>query len=166
MLASQANIAIKSGADPLVRGNRIHGGRDAGVVIGALGRGRILDNEISANLRAGVAIMADGDGIVSRNKIFDGLDSGVLLMGAGQLVDNDISANQAAAICIATGNPATVTRNRLRAGPSGVHFVVSKKASPGLVRDNVIEQVAGGDREAVQLPPDVQEHNTFRVVER
>ena len=80
---ARAGVAILSGGNPVVRVNRIHDGKDSGVLVSEKGRGRIEENEIFANLRAGVAILREGAPFVSRNKIFDGHDSGVLVCEQG-----------------------------------------------------------------------------------
>ena len=46
---------MKEGA-PIVKRNRIHNGRDSGVLVCENGKGSVVDNDIFANQMAGVAI--------------------------------------------------------------------------------------------------------------
>jgi parallel beta-helix repeat protein len=64
-----ACVAVHGGADPRVRRNRIHDGKQRGVYVYEQGRGTLEDNEILANALAGVAIATGGDPVLRRNRI-------------------------------------------------------------------------------------------------
>ena len=51
-----ACVAVHDGADPRLRRNRIHDGKEGGVFVYEQGRGTLEDNDIFANAFAGVAI--------------------------------------------------------------------------------------------------------------
>jgi|LauGreSuBDMM15SN_2_FD.fasta_scaffold29869_1 hypothetical protein len=163
---SRAGVAILSGANPVVRLNRIHAGKDAGVLVSEKGRGRIEENDIFANLRAGVAILREGSPFVSRNRIFDGFDSGVLVceQGKGSVVDNDIYANQMAGVAIGHGGASTVKGNTIRDGSGGSLLCLSTH-SRGLICANVIDQDPGAILHVPDgLLPEVQELNLIRFI--
>ena len=138
---ARAGVAILAGGNPVVRVNRIHDGKDSGVLVSEKGRGRIEENEIFANLRAGVAILREGAPFVSRNKIFDGHDSGVLVceQGMGSVVDNEIFSNFMAGVAIGHGGASTVKGNTIRDGSGGSLLCLSTQ-SRGLICANVIDQ--------------------------
>ena len=62
---------LKEGA-PLIQHNRIHDGRDSGVLVCENGQGSVVDNLIFANQMAGVAIGRGGASRVTGNTIRDG----------------------------------------------------------------------------------------------
>ena len=70
--AGRAGVAILKDGEPLVLSNRIHDGRDSGVLVCENGQGLVKDNEIFANQMAGVAIGRGGASRVTGNTIRDG----------------------------------------------------------------------------------------------
>jgi len=130
--------AIHSGADPQIRRNRIHDGKQSGVMVYDNGLGTIEENDIFGNARAGVAIRGGGNPTVRRNRIHDGRDDGVLVYedGLGTLEDNDIFDNAYSGIEIREGGNPTVRRNRIHDGKgSGVYV---HKNGLGTIEDNDI----------------------------
>ena len=112
---SLACIAIHDGADPVVRRNRIHDGKEGGVFVHSEGRGTIEDNEITGNVCAGIAIQEGADPVVRRNRIHDGKQSGVFIHseGRGTIEDNEITGNGISGVAVLdSGNP-TVRNNRI-----------------------------------------------------
>jgi parallel beta-helix repeat protein len=92
---SLACVTIHDGADPRLRGNRIHDSkRGDGVWVYNDGLGTLEDNDITANARTGVEIQT-GNPTLRRNYIHDNKQAGVLVHanGLGTLEDNDITAN-------------------------------------------------------------------------
>ena len=67
-----AGIEVKTGADPIVRRNRIHDGKSAGIVVYEQGRGTYEDNEVSGNALPGIEVGTGADPVVRRNRIHDG----------------------------------------------------------------------------------------------
>jgi len=66
---SLACVAIHGGADPRLRRNRIHDGRQGGVLAQKDGQGTLEDNDIFDNAYAGVAIREGGNPTLRRNRI-------------------------------------------------------------------------------------------------
>ena len=118
---SLACVAIRNGADPRLRRNHIHDGKDAGVWVCDDGLGTLEDNDITANTLTGVAISAGGNPTLRRNRIHDGKSGGVYVYddGLGTLEDNDITANTRAGVTIRTGGNPTLRRNRIHDGKDG-----------------------------------------------
>ena len=66
----RAGVAIlKEGAPLVLQGNRIHDGRDSGVLVCANGKASVVDNEIFANQMAGVAVGRGGASRITGNTI-------------------------------------------------------------------------------------------------
>jgi parallel beta-helix repeat protein len=89
-------VAIRNGADPRLRRNRIHHGKQGGVFVYEEGRGTLEDNDIFGNAHAGVNIKTGGDPLLRRNRIHDskhGSGVHVFEQGRGTLEDNEIFAN-------------------------------------------------------------------------
>src|SRR5262249_38710399 len=88
-------VGIHDGADPRLRRNRIHDGKQAGVMVGTNGQVTLEDNDIFANAFSGVEIKEGGNPTLRRNRIHDGKTGGVYVHtnGQGTLEDNDIFGN-------------------------------------------------------------------------
>jgi F-box protein 11 len=112
---SLACVAIHHGADPLVRRNNIHDGKEAGVFVYENGRGTLEDNDIFGNAVAGLEISVGADPQVRNNAIHGGKSFGVLVLenGRGTLEDNDIFGNAKSGIVVGGGGRPTVRRNRI-----------------------------------------------------
>ena len=111
-------VAIRGGADPRLRRNRIHDGKHAGVFVFENGLGTFEDNDIFGNALAGVCISQGGNPTLRRNRIHDGLQGGVMAWenGQGTLEDNDIFGNALAGMEIKTGGNLTLRGNRIHDG--------------------------------------------------
>ena len=135
-------ISIHDGADPRIRRNRIHSGREAGVNVYDNGQGTLEDNEIFANALAGVTIKLGGNPILRRNRIHDGTQNGVLVSnnGLGTLEDNEIFANRLAGVAIKSGGNPVLRRNRIHDGAQGGVFVNTDGL--GILEDNEISKNA------------------------
>lgn len=118
---SLACVAIHGGADPRLRRNRIHSGKQSGVFVFENGLGTLEDNEIFANEMAGVSIKEGGNPVLRRNLVRDGMQSGVHIYnkGRGVLEDNDIFANALAGVSISGGGHPVLRRNRIHDGKQG-----------------------------------------------
>jgi parallel beta-helix repeat protein len=110
-----ACVAIHSGADPRLRRNRIHGGKEGGVYIYSDGHGTLEDNDIFENAMAGIAIAKGGNPTIRNNRIHDGKEGGVYVYdgGAGTLEENEIFGNAYSGIAIKSGGCPTIRRNRI-----------------------------------------------------
>ena len=122
---SLAAVAIRNGADPRLRRNAIHDGKEVGVLVYDDGLGTLEDNDITANTLAGVEIRTGGNPTLRRNNIHDGKQVGVLVHdeGLGTLEDNEISANTLSGVEIKTGGNPTLRRNKIHDGKQVGVFV-------------------------------------------
>ena len=121
---SGACVAIHGGADPRLRRNAIHDGKQVGVYVYDQGLGALEDNDITANVLAGVNITTGGNPTLRSNTIHDGQQSGVYVydQGLGTLEHNDITANAYAGVEIRTGGNPTLRGNTIHDGQqSGVY---------------------------------------------
>ncbi len=112
---SGACVYIDSGADPRLRGNRVHDGGRHGVNLAGSGLGTLEDNEISGNIYSGVAIGAGSNLVLRRNQIHDNKENGVIVVtsGLGTFEDNEITANGYAGVEITSGGNPVLRRNQI-----------------------------------------------------
>jgi F-box protein 11 len=141
-------VGIHGGADPRLRRNRIHGGRDAGVYVYDDGLGTLEDNEISGNQTQGVVIDESGNPTLRRNQIRDNKSAGVFIYGGGQgtLEDNEISGNQTQGVAITGGGNPTLRRNQIRDNKSAGVF--SYDGGQGTLEDN---EISGNQTQGVTI---------------
>lgn len=74
----------RTGSNPIIRGNKIWGGQNGGVLVYNGGLGLLEQNEIFDNAMAGVWIKTDSNPTLKRNKIFDGRDGGICIFNGGK----------------------------------------------------------------------------------
>jgi parallel beta-helix repeat protein len=139
-ISSQASggVAVRGGANPRLRGNKIHDNKHAGVHVNDSGLGTVEDNDITGNTFSGVEIRTGGDPTVRGNKIHDNKGAGVIVYdsGLGTVEDNDITGNTLAGVEIKTGGDPTVRSNKIHDGKAGGVFV--QASGLGKVEDNDI----------------------------
>ena len=131
-------VVIRSGADPRLRRNKIHGGKRDGVYVYNGGLGTLEDNDITGNALAGVGIDNGADPTLRRNQIHDNKAGGVFVLdsGRGTLEDNDISSNARSGVQIATAGNPTLRGNQIHDNKqSGVYVFES---GLGTLEDNDI----------------------------
>lgn len=75
---------FRTGSNPIIRGNKIWGGQNGGVLVYNGGLGLLEQNEIFDNAMAGVWIKTDSNPTLKRNKIFDGRDGGICIFNGGK----------------------------------------------------------------------------------
>merc|ERR1711935_383928 len=94
----------KEGA-PIVKHNRIHDGRDSGVLVCENGQGSVVENQIFANKMAGVAIGRGGASCVTGNTIRDGSGGSLCLSlhSKGTIASNVIHQHPNAAMQVPEG---------------------------------------------------------------
>jgi parallel beta-helix repeat protein len=144
---SLACVAIHDGADPRLRRNRIHDGKQGGVFVYENGLGTIEDNEIFGNAQSGVAIKEGGNPTLRRNRIHDGKQGGVYVNenGLGTLEDNEIFGNALAGVQISSGGNPTLRRNRIHDGKqSGV--LVNENGQGTLENNEILANAQSGVR--------------------
>ena len=141
---SLACVAIRNGADPRLRRNKIHGSQQSGVFALDSGLGTLEDNDISGNAYAGVEIKTGGHPALRRNQIHDNKESGVYVHdhGLGTLEDNDITGNADAGVEIMTDGHPTVRANRINR--NGDQAVWIHEGGRGVLEDNDLTGNAKG----------------------
>ncbi len=145
---SLACVGIHGGADPRLRRNRIHDGKQGGVFVWENGRGTLEDNEIFGNAYSGVQIKEGGDPVLRRNRIHDGKQGGVFVWenGRGTLEDNEIFGNALAGVEIRHGGDPVLRRNRIHDGKQG--GVLVWENGRGTLEDN---EIFGNARAGVEI---------------
>jgi len=133
---SAACVAIRDGADPLLRRNKIHDGKRSGVLIRDGGLGTLEDNDISGNATSGVIIRDGANTTLRRNRIKGNKESGVYAYdhGRGTLEDNDIIGNSYKGVSIRTGGILIVRNNRINRNSHEAIWV--RKGGRAVVEDN------------------------------
>jgi len=133
---SAACVAIRDGADPLLRRNKIHDGKRSGVLIRDGGLGTLEDNDISGNATSGVIIRDGANTTLRRNRIQGNQESGVYAYdhGRGTLEDNDIIGNSYKGVSIRTGGVLIVRNNRINRNSHEAIWV--RKGGRAVVEDN------------------------------
>jgi len=126
------------GTAPIVRNNKIHDGKSAGINVRDNAQGLIEANEIWGNAYAGIEISNRANPIVHNNKIYDGKSAGMNIRANAQGVieGNEIWGNAMAGITIKTGATPTVCSNKIHDGHQGAIFVLD--SAQGVIEGNEI----------------------------
>ena len=126
-------LAIRDGADPVVRGNRLEG---VGLVVTAGGRGTITGNSIVDAAGSSLVVRGGADPSLSDNVIEGG--GGVVFAegAAGSLVGNRLLATDATAIRVTTGARPRVIGNTIEDAREAGIFVYD--GGGGRFEDNTI----------------------------
>lgn len=77
-------LSFRTGSNPIIKGNKIWGGQNGGVLVYNGGLGVLEQNEIFDNAMAGVWIKTDSNPTLKRNKIYDGRDGGICIFNGGK----------------------------------------------------------------------------------
>jgi parallel beta-helix repeat protein len=154
-----ACVAIRNGADPRLRRNKIHDGAQGGVYVYDDGLGTLEDNDITGNAYTGVEIKTGGNPTLRRNQIHDNKYDGVYVQesGLGTLQDNDITGNASTGVSVKTGGSPTVRGNRING--NGYQAIWIREGGRGVVEDN---DLSGNDRGAWLIAEDC-EANVIRA---
>lgn len=141
---SLACVAIYGGADPRLLRNRIHDGKQSGVMVYENALGTLEDNDIFGNALSGVEIKGDGNPALRHNRIYENRESGVYIYdgGHGLLEDNDIFRNHRAGVRL--GNSVSPTLRRNRINRNGIVAVWSPLKGGGDIEDNDLRHNAYG----------------------
>jgi parallel beta-helix repeat protein len=131
-------VVVHNGADPRLRRNRIHDGKQAGVLSLDNSLGTLEENDIHSNSNTGVAIAGGANPTLRGNRIHSGRASGVWVydQGLGVLEDNDITGNTLAGVEIGKGGSPTVRGNKIRDGKQSGVYVHDQGL--GVLEDNDI----------------------------
>jgi parallel beta-helix repeat protein len=154
---SMACVAIRNGADPRLRGNRIHDSKRSGIHVFDDALGTLEDNDITANSYHGVAITTGGNPTLRRNQIHDNRQGGIYVYdsGVGTLEDNDITANSSSGVAIETGGNPTLRRNRINRNTRWAVWV--SDGGRGVIEDN---DLTGNRRGAWNITQDAEANVT------
>eukprot|EP01062_Namystynia_karyoxenos_P011361 TRINITY_DN14061_c0_g2_i1.p1 TRINITY_DN14061_c0_g2~~TRINITY_DN14061_c0_g2_i1.p1 ORF type:complete len:658 (+),score=216.29 TRINITY_DN14061_c0_g2_i1:93-1976(+) len=106
-------IQIDSGANPLVRHNRVHDSKQCGILVKRNGSGRIEYNDIFGNCLSNVYIDAHAQPTVRHNQIHNSQQHGIWIKqhGGGVIVNNTIYNNQMSNIKIEEGATPSIRKN-------------------------------------------------------
>ena len=141
---SLACVAIYGSADPRLHRNRIHDGKQSGVMLYENALGTLEDNDISGNALSGVEIKGNSNPALRRNRISENRESGVYIYDGGQglLEDNDIFRNHRAGVRL--GNSVSPTLRRNRINRNGIVAVWAPLRGGGDIEDNDLRRNAYG----------------------
>ena len=107
-------VAIRGGADPCLRCNRIHGGKFSGVVVRDNGQGILEDNDIFGNAIFGVEITRGGNPTLRHNRINKNGHEAIWVYegGGGTIEDNDLRGNARGAWHVSADSEPNLRRAR------------------------------------------------------
>jgi parallel beta-helix repeat protein len=133
---SAACVAIRDGADPVLRRNKIHDGKRSGVLLRDGALGTLEDNDITGNATSGVIIRTGANTALRGNRIHGNQESGVYAydQGRGTLEDNDVTGNAFKGVSVRAGGLLIVRRNRINR--NGHEAVWVRKGGRAVVEDN------------------------------
>ena len=138
-----AGIAIgHSGSNPTVRGNRIHDGLKAGIVIRSGASARIEENEIWGHVGEAIVIDSGSALVVRANRIHDGMTGIAVYSADTRIEDNEIWSNGAYGIVV--GADALISANSIHGGRDGFFpAILVHRGSAPRIEDNEIWANAG-----------------------
>jgi parallel beta-helix repeat protein len=107
-------IAINDGADPRLRRNKIHNGKQNGVSVYGNGHGTLEDNDIFGNTFSGVWISKGGNLVLRHNRIYWNMLVAIHISdgGGGVIEDNDLRSNYSGSLFISANSEPKVKRAR------------------------------------------------------
>jgi F-box protein 11 len=148
---SRACVAVRGGADPRLRRNRLHDSKQGGVLVLDSGLGTLEDNDITGNAYSGVEIRTGGNPTLRRNQIHDNKSGGLYVhdSGLGTLEDNDITGNAYTGVEIKTGGNPTLRANRINGNGSVAVWIY--EGGRGVIEDN---DLTGNARGALDIAKD------------
>jgi F-box protein 11 len=140
---SLACVAIRNGADPRLRSNRIYDSKGGGVIVYDNGLGTLEDNDVFGSAFSGVEIKNGGNPTLRRNQIHGNKQAGVYVHtnGLGTLEDNDITDQPVGVKIMSGGNP-TLRRNRINR--NNYRAVWVDEGGRGVIEDNDLTGNEGG----------------------
>merc|ERR1719247_249749 len=114
-----AGVEIKSGGNPLIKGNQIRGGKQDGILVCDQGGGEIVQNDVFGHVKSGVRVLSGAGPHVLSNQVHDCQLYGIHVSngGLGTFEDNAVFRNARSGICIeGEGTHPTVQENKLFEG--------------------------------------------------
>lgn len=140
-------VIVSGGSNPFLHNNRIHDGKQVGILVNNNSKGKFEYNEIFNN-GSGIEILDNADPTLSNNRIQNNRKNGVIIYndGKGNLENNKISNNALAGIEIKErGNP-FLRRNKICDGMRG--GVLIHKKGQGVLEEN---EIFGNSLAGVQI---------------
>ncbi|UYV74626.1 FBXO11 [Cordylochernes scorpioides] len=147
-----AGVWVKNHANPIMRRNHIHHGRDVGVftfdngqcwstrpfLSTAVVQGYFEANDIHNNRIAGFEVKAGANPTVVHCKIHHGQTGGIYVheSGRGQFIENKIHSNNFAGVWITSQSNPTIRRNEIYNGHQGGVYIFGE--GRGLIEHNNI----------------------------
>ncbi len=137
---------LGEGTAPTVRRCRIHGGRDAGILVWRGAAGRYEDNDIFGNELAGIAVTAGGDPVAVGNRIHDNGGPGIDVFqgGRGRFERNEIFGNAQSGVSVKEGGDPALTENRIHGNREAgiwIHNAGRGRFDRNHVFDNAMEGI-------------------------
>ena len=142
---SLACVAIRGGADPRLRRNRIHDSKDVGIYVYENAQGTLEDNYIFGCAFSGVAIKEGANPTLRRNHIHDSKEGGgvhVYEGGQGTLEYNHIFSNRYSGVSSRSGGNLVVRNNRIN--KNGHYGVWVHEKGAGTFENNDLTKNAKG----------------------
>lgn len=133
-----AGVWVKNHANPIMRGNHIHHGRDVGIFTFDNGIGYFENNEIHDNRIAGFEVKAGANPTVIKCHIHHGQTGGIYVHenGRGQFIENKIHSNNFAGIWVTSNSDPTIRKNEIFNGHQGGVYIFGE--GRGLIEFNDI----------------------------
>ncbi|WAR19120.1 FBX11-like protein [Mya arenaria] len=116
-----AGIWVKNYANPIMRRNHIHHGRDVGIFTFDYGQGYFENCDIHNNRIAGFEVKAGANPTVIQCEIHHGQTGGIYVHenGRGQFIENKIHSNNFAGVWITSNSDPTIRKNEIYNGHQG-----------------------------------------------
>lgn len=120
-----AGVWVKNHANPIMRRNHIHHGRDVGIFTFDSGLGYFEANDIHNNRIAGFEVKAGANPTVVRCEIHHGQTGGVYVHenGRGQFLENKIHSNNFAGVWVTSNSDPTIRKNEIYDGHQGGVYI-------------------------------------------
>lgn len=142
--AGRAAVAVRDGADPRLRRNRIHDNAECGLAVFEQGLGSLEDNDIFANVYSCVTVETGANPTLRRNRIHTGLQDGVNVYEAlGTFEENDIFGHRHNGVTVEEGSDSTVRANRIHHNEQG-GILVKERARGTFEGSDVFENAQAG----------------------
>ena len=140
---TSACVSIRGSAEPYLRRNRIHHGKQGGVFLINNAKGTLEGNEIFSIDDVGVGILEEANPTLRQDQIHDN-DVGVVVDGKakGILEGNEIFSNSSIGVAIAEEANPTLRNNQFHDNEGGVGFIGNAK---GMLEGNEIFANASAD---------------------
>jgi parallel beta-helix repeat protein len=131
-------VEITNKANPTIKDNKIHDGKDAGILVYNEGLGVIENNDIYANTKSGIEIQSKANPTIKNNKIHDGKQAGIFVLneGLGVIENNDIFNNEKSNIIIQERSNPTIKNNKIHNGKDAGIFALNEGL--GIIEGNDI----------------------------